>query len=127
MFRHYPLGTACNLALQVDRHPRSCQAAWAAEAARRQGEFWAFHDGLFASNLNARESTIHGVARGAALDMERFETDRAAETTLARVRSDIELGARLGVDATPSVFLNGRRVRDISGRALELLIRRELE
>ena len=51
IFKHYSLGTECNEAVSVDRHPRACEAARAAEAARRQGKFWPFHDGLFASDL----------------------------------------------------------------------------
>ena len=127
IFKHYPLGMACNPAVSVDRHSRSCQAAWAVEAAHRQGKFWPFHDGLFASDLQASESTIYRIAREVGLEMTRFETDRGAQETRAKIKSDIELGVRLGVNVTPSVFVNGRRVQHISGRALQVLIRQELE
>ena len=46
---------------------------------------------------------------------------------MATVNLDIELGTRLGIDATPTVFLNQRRVQPVSLRVLELLITTELE
>ena len=53
--------------------------------------------------------------------------DRIAEATKAKVKSDVELGARVGVDATPAVFLNGRRVYDFGTEVLEFLISHELQ
>ena len=46
---------------------------------------------------------------------------------MAKVKTDIELGNRLGLDATPTVFLNGRPVDVLSLEALEPLIRHELK
>ena len=46
---------------------------------------------------------------------------------MAKIKSDIELGDRLGVAATPSVFLDGRRLKHKSSAALELLINNRLE
>ncbi len=111
--------------MNVDRHPRACEAARAAEAARRQGKFWPFHDGLYASELDASEATLQQIAQEAGLNLKRFEADRRAPTTMAKVKSDIELGSRLGVNGTPTVFLNGRRVKHRSPRALQVLIGQE--
>ncbi len=126
IFKHYPLGKACNAALVVDRHPRACEAAWAAEAARRQGRFWSFHDALFASDLDAGEDTIRRIARDSGLDLARFEVDRRAEATLAKVKTDIELGTRLGVVGTPAVFLDGRLLRHLGPESLEVLIHHQI-
>ena len=126
-FKHFPLETACNAAASFDKHPRSCEAAWAAEAAHRQGGFWPFHDALFATSLDASDETINRIALKTGLDLAQFEVDRRSEATLAKVRADCELGNRLGVDATPSLYLNGRRIRRASRRTLELLIDQELK
>ena len=126
-FKHYPLGTACNPDVTRDTHPRACAAALAAEAARQQGEFWSFHDRLFASDLDATENVLFGIANELGLDLDRFEADRTAQTARAKVKADIEEGTRLGVDGTPTVFLNGRRAKRISLPVLELLIAKELE
>jgi len=124
VFKHYPLGTACNPSLKLDLHPLACEAARAAEAARRQGRFWEFHNALFASR---RGVSLDEIARKLRLDVARFDADRQAAGVSDRVRSDVELGIRLGLDATPAVFLNGRRVHDLETRALRFLIERELD
>jgi 2-hydroxychromene-2-carboxylate isomerase len=67
------------------------------------------------------------VARGVGLDLARFETDRGSEAVRQHIRTNVEQGIRLGLDGTPAVFLNGRRVYDLRLRALELLIGHELK
>ncbi len=62
------------------------------------------------------------MAREVGLDLEQFEGHRTGEAVKAKVRSDIDLGLQLGVDATPSIFLNGRRVYDLRENSLEVLI-----
>ena len=52
----------------------------------------------------------------------RFARDRSAADALAAVESDVALARRLGVDGTPAVFLNGRRIRDIRASALAIVI-----
>jgi protein-disulfide isomerase len=117
----------CNPNLTVDKHPGSCGMAWAAEAARRQGRFWVFYDVLFSLNLDAGDAAIGHHAKEAGLDLARFEADWHGQAIKAKVNSDIELGRRLGVDATPAVFLNERRVRYMRREILEFLIEQQLE
>ena len=45
----------------------------------------------------------------------------------AKVRSDIELGYRLGVDGTPAIFINRRRVGASNLAVLEAVINHELQ
>src|SRR5262249_48828739 len=120
------LSSICNPALTDDRHPRACEAAWAGESARRQGHFWAFHDTLFAADLNSLQVTFEGIARQAGLDLGLFNADRARDETRAKVKADIELGIRLGVGETPTIFVNGRRAPDVRGQTLHLLIMSEM-
>lgn len=126
VFMHYPLSTTCNPAMRGNPHPHSCEAAWAAEAARRQGAFWPYHDGLFATDLRADEETLRRVAAEVGLDLERFDADRSSEAARAKVAADIDLGIRLGVNATPTVFVNGNPVQRLSPQVLVGLIEREL-
>lgn len=126
VFKHYP-GRACIQVAHTDQVPRVCQAAWATEAARLQGKFWPFHDALFAVKSSDREDSFGRIARDLDLDLDRFETDWKSQATKNKVKSDIELGISLGIDATPTLFLNGRQIRNLSLKALELLIVKELE
>ena len=56
------------------------------------------------------------------LDVGRFETHCHGKAGLARVQADIALGTRLGVNGTPAVFINGRRVYDLRPKTLLFLI-----
>ena len=124
VFKHFPLGKECNSSMRRDLHPRACDAAYAAEAARKQGKFWEFHDALFASDLRGGEEVLGSIAGEIGLDLEQFEKDRKAVETIAKVQSDIELANSLGVNATPTTFWNGRRVRGLTPQLAQLLIAR---
>jgi protein-disulfide isomerase/uncharacterized membrane protein len=126
VFKHAPLGTACNDSIKVNLHPQACEAAEAAEAARRQGQFWRYHDALFAADLVKRQPSLESIARDLEMDLAQFESDRQATDTKTRIAEDVALGNRLGVDGTPTVFLNGRRVYDLRRRALAFLVASEI-
>jgi protein-disulfide isomerase/uncharacterized membrane protein len=125
VFKHFPVNKICNPALKDDPHPQACEAAWAAEAARRQDKFWAFHDALFTTNLNS-DKAIEEVAGQVGLDLTLFKADREGDDAHAKVKADVELGIRLGVGETPAIFVNGRRAPDVRPKSLQLFIVSEL-
>ena len=126
VFKHFPLDKACNPVTQIDIHPLSCTAARASEAARNQGKFWEYHDTLYSESLNEEEMLVRAASSNG-LDLQKFKGDRSSDTAIARVAADIELGNRLGLKATPAVFLNGRRVQSLNLDVLKILIRHEIE
>ena len=106
IFRHYPL---------VSIHPNALAAAHAAEAAGLQGKFWEMHDQLYrgqkswerASDAPARFATY---AHNLGLDAERFARDMNSTEVDRRVVADHERARSLGVDGTPTFFVNGRKL-----------------
>jgi protein-disulfide isomerase len=126
IFKHFPLGKACNPALPFDLQPRSCAAAEGAQAAHRLHAFWRFHDGVFRGSLEVSEDELQAIATNSGLALEQWKSERNLPAVRDKIRKDIDLAWRLGVDATPAVFLNGRRVWDLRLANLEMLIRREL-
>jgi len=126
VFKHYPLSNRCNERLSSDKQPGSCEIAWAAEAARQQGRFWAFHDAVFAAPDGAAARIAERAVREIGLYPLWFEADRRSPATLDRVANDVALGTRLGIPGTPAVFLDGRLVRPTDRETLEILIRRQL-
>jgi protein-disulfide isomerase len=126
-FKHFPLGPACNDAVKRNLHPQACEAAWAAEAARRQDRFWPYHDALFAARLESGEDTPQTLARRLGLDLDRFQNDLQQPATRAKIAADVALGVELGVDATPSIFVNGRRAHDHRPQSLEVITEHELK
>ena len=126
VFKHFPLDSTCNSVVKMELHKRACEAARAAEAAREQGKFWSFHEALFKPRSESK-MTLRPLVEHLGLNLDRFEAYRRGDTALGKVQADIDLGIRLGVDGTPSVFVNGRRVYDTRGRALQFLIAHEIE
>lgn len=125
-FKHFPLSPTCNSAVTRDLHPRACQAAWAAEAARRQDRFWPVHDALFAAGSRDPRATIQAIAAREGLDMARLDGDLKSAATRAKILADVELGRRWGVDRTPAIFVNGRRAPSPRMRSLTVLIEHQL-
>jgi protein-disulfide isomerase len=127
VFKHFPLGAACNAGVGTDAHPHACRLSWAAEAARRQGGFWRFHDAVFtAAHPPDSPTDLSGIAAGVGLDGARLLAESGSAAAKSKVEDDVRLGLRLGVDGTPTVFLNGRRVRHLSPRGLRILVEHEL-
>ena len=121
-------GCGVPLARGTDQQPGACDVAWAAEAAHRQGQFWSFHDAMFAAaEEGVDESTIVRVVRELGLDPVQFAAERGSASARARVAENAELGTRLQIPGTPAVFLNSRLVRPAPAEALEILIRQEFD
>lgn len=94
-FRHFPVAS---------KHPRAPALHAAAEAAGSQDRFFEMVDSLYADRGRVDDPHLWERARRFGLDLERFESDRRAERTQARVRRDFESGIRGGVAGTPAVF-----------------------
>ena len=101
-FKHYPLSM----------HRFALDAARAAAAAARQGKFWEMHDVLFANQTDLERASLTRYAAEIGLEAERFADDMESAEVNAAVEADLEAGRRLGVDATPTLFVNGRRYDD---------------
>ena len=78
-------------------------------------------------NIVADTSRNKSVRFREALNVRQFDAHRKGDAALAKVQADIDLGIALGIDGTPSVFINGRRVYDTRGQALQFLIMHEME
>ena len=102
VFKNFPLRS----------HKFSMQAAIAALAAERQGKFWEFHDLLFKDFSRLNEQKIREIAQKLNLDMMKFDQDRREPEIGAIINRDLAEGNRVGVQGTPTVFINGRLLRN---------------
>jgi protein-disulfide isomerase len=100
VYRHFPL-------TQV--HPHALVAAEAAEAAGRQGQFWAMHDLLYQNQDALELADLLRYADLLELDLHSFADALARHAHLPRIREDFQGGVRSGVNGTPTLFLNGMR------------------
>ncbi len=111
VYRHYPL----------DSHAHAEIAAQAAEAAGKQGQFWRMHDLIFnqqkdwSERVGSARSIFIGYAQEIGLDMARFEADLDSKEVRQAVEADRRSGDRLGVDGTPTFFLNGVKIQNPRG------------
>lgn len=91
-------------------HPQAFKAAEAAHCAREQGKFWEFHDVLFANQQALLVESLKQYAVDLGLDAAAFNTCLDTSKYNDRVQQHMGIGTGLGVNSTPTTFVNGRRV-----------------
>lgn len=106
-YRHFPL----------PQHKNALVAAYATEAAGKQGKFWAMYQKIFEtqdkwSETNTATKTFEGYAQGLGLDMNKYKQDASSAETKAAVDNDRNTGLQKGVNGTPSFFLNGKKMQN---------------
>ena len=106
-------------------HNFALPAALASLAARDQGKFWPMHDLLFANSSQLSDEKIRSLAQQVGLDLARFDKDRNDKRLRDEVQRDMELGQKAGVQGTPSVFINGKLLRDRTLPGVQAIIDRE--
>jgi protein-disulfide isomerase len=110
VFRNFPLDSSCNEAVPRPLHPDACLAAMAAECARRQNRFWEYHDRLFANQHTLDRDSLFRYARELGLDIATFRTCLDDPATRSRITDDVRAGIAAGLESTPTLFINGRRI-----------------
>lgn len=98
-FKHFPLDAL---------HPAAQLAHMAALAASEQGKFWEMHDLLFADQSPPTRERVAQLAAKLGLDPARFARDLESDHLRQTIAADRAEGERLGVQGTPTFFVNGR-------------------
>jgi protein-disulfide isomerase len=93
----------------------SDQAANASLCAAEQGRFWDYHDMLFINWQGENEGAftdkrLVAFAETLGLDMSKFNTCYSAKTYQKQIVADLAMGDQLGMNGTPSVFVNNKIV-----------------
>jgi protein-disulfide isomerase len=91
-------------------HNNAEPAAEAAMAANAQGKFWEMHDKLFANNTALDRPSLEKYAQELGLDMAKFKADLDAQKYKDQIQADTKEGQAVGVNGTPAVFINGRKI-----------------
>lgn len=105
-FKHFPLDSI---------HPRATLGSKAAESAGQQGKFFEFHDILFERQNEWVKSPNPRInfaeyAEELDLDVDLFKKQMNASLLADRIKQDKKEGEELGVNATPTIFLNGEKM-----------------
>jgi protein-disulfide isomerase len=97
IYREFPL----------DGHPYARPASLAAECAKDQGKFWAFHDALFEQQANLPTMDFAKLAADLGMNRDTFSSCLAAKKYEPEVAASITEGTKFGVTGTPAIFVNG--------------------
>ena len=111
----------------IRNHKFAMPAAVAALAADKQGKFWEFHDLLFKDYNRLNEQKVKEIAQQLKLDIKKFEKDRKDPRIRAMINRDMAEGNRAGVRGTPTVFINGRLLRNRTLAGFQELIEKALK
>ena len=101
MVRDFPLNSI---------HPFAQKAAEASECADDQGNFWEYHDLLYANQSAIDVDSLKGYAAELGLDTGTFNECLDSGEQSSEVEKDTEDGRASGVSGTPAFFINGQLV-----------------
>jgi protein-disulfide isomerase len=116
--------------LPASLHPWAMKAALYSDCAARmqaagKEAFWKYVDAIF-ENQGAiaapiADDKLKELATGAGLNAQKVADCSTALETQSRVKKSMELGQALDVNETPTVFINGRRVKSVANIPYEQL------
>jgi protein-disulfide isomerase len=101
-FKHYPL----------PQHNMARAAAEAAVAAQKQGKFWQYQDKIWDQQDDLTPAKLESAAKEIGLDLTKFRQDMASEAVKAKVQKDRADGSAAGLQATPTLYIDGREYTD---------------
>lgn len=99
VYRQFPLTSI---------HPHAMKAAEASLCANDQGQFWQMHDAMFTDQANLDVADLKEKAARLSLNTGTFNTCLDSNKYAAVIKNEILEGAKVGVNGTPSMFINGR-------------------
>lgn len=111
----------------LSQHQQAWKAAEAAEAAREQGKYWEFVQLLYTRQSALEPEKLKQYATELGLDRAKFDAALDSGRFNEQVRRDVFDGERLGIGGTPTLFLNGQRLRDHSYESLKAAIEAALK
>jgi protein-disulfide isomerase len=111
----------------LSQHANARKAAEAAEAAREQGKYWEYVSVLFRNQTALGVDKLKQYATEVGLDRTRFDASLDSGKFGEKVQRDLIDGRRLGVNGTPTLYVNGKRVSDRSYEALKATIEAALK
>jgi protein-disulfide isomerase len=94
----------------LKQHAEAFKAAQAAEAAREQGKYWEYIQVLMRNQSSLGVEKLKTYATELGLDRSRFAGALDSAKFKELVQHDVDDGLKLGLNGTPTIFINGRRV-----------------
>jgi protein-disulfide isomerase len=108
-------------------HPFARMAAAAALAANNQGKYWEFSQKLFENFSSLNDVKIQDIAMELGLDMEKFNRDLTDASVQHLIDRDISDGEKASVQGTPTIFVNGKALKNRRPNEFQEMIEAELK
>lgn len=114
-FKNFPLEQACNPAIKATAHPGACALALGSICAQYQGRFWPYHNKVFSTELkNPQPADVVRLGAAVGLNPGALESCMADPRTKEHLAAEISEAKRLGVQATPTLIVNGKKLPAIN-------------
>ena len=118
VYRYFPLSMI---------HKNAMSSSFAAEAAGKQGKFWEMHDIIFEKQKDWSEESnakdiFSGYAKSLGLDVNKFKTDFDSPEIKAKVEASFKEGSDIGINGTPTFFLNGKKMEPTGFEEFKALV-----
>jgi len=104
------------------QHENAAKAAEAADAANAQGKFFEYTDILFNNQKALDVASLKKYASQIGLNRVRFDAELDKGIYAAEIKHDIEDGEIYGVGSTPTIFINGVKLKTLSADDLRAAI-----
>ena len=113
VFRNFPMDQGCNPIVEHSMHQFACEAARAGICANKQGKFEAYYQNVFENQESLATGKPAEFAQSVGAEVIPLTNCMSLPDTQAILRKDVEEGKQLGVNATPTFFINGRKVEGV--------------
>ncbi|PIN85235.1 MAG: hypothetical protein COV47_03190 [Candidatus Diapherotrites archaeon CG11_big_fil_rev_8_21_14_0_20_37_9] len=104
-YRHFPLTSI---------HPYAQKAAEASECAADQGKFWEMHDKLFENQTALTLPDLKAYASEIGINVDEFNSCLETGAHAANVAASASYAFSIGVNSTPTFFINGEKYSNLS-------------
>ncbi len=111
----------------LQQHANAEKSAEAAEAAREQGKYWEYTSILFRNQSALAVENLKQYATTLGLDRAKFDAALDSGKFADKVQRDLLDGQRLGINGTPSLYINGKRNTDLTYEGLKATIEAALK
>ncbi len=100
VFRHFPLSF----------HPQAEPSAIASMCAAKQGKFWEMHDKMFENQKDLGTDSFKKWSGEIGLNQDDFNKCFDNKETKSLVDADMKAAEEMGVNSTPTFFVNGKKI-----------------
>lgn len=111
----------------LSQHANARKAAEAAEAAREQNKYWEYVSVLFRNQSALEVDKLRQYATEVGLDRARFDASLNSGKFAEKVQRDVIDGHKLGINGTPTLYINGKRISDNSYESMKSAIEAALK